>query len=305
MSRRHLAQVLSALVVIGSTFTVTPAAIAGGGCSKSGNLIGSCAVSVHVPASSTHQSASSGGSFQRGSAGSRIGGHSSLGGSGRRSISSSTPAVPSCLYAPAHALPGGASQCTGGGRAPVVPGPVAAAAAVTLVAARNAAPPPPDPRVVAKTAIARMQLRAIDVGIAPTSGTHRMGLIGMPTWMWVDNPTANTWGRISRRVTVGGITATVTAKVNRVVWNMGDGHSVVCDGLGHAYRPWMGKRDSPDCGYHYTRTSDREPHNEFKVTATSHWNITWEGSGQGGTMAINLSRSVPIRIGEMQVLVTG
>lgn len=114
-----------------------------------------------------------------------------------------------------------------------------------------------------------MQLRAIEIGIAPKSGPNRMGLIGMPTWMWVANPTANTWGPISRTATAGGMKAMVTAKVNRVVWNMGDGHSVTCAGQGHPYHQWIGKRDSPDCGYHYTRTSGWEPGEEFMVTATS------------------------------------
>jgi hypothetical protein len=48
-----------------------------------------------------------------------------------------------------------------------------------------------------------------------------------------------------------------------------------------------------------------EPGDAYTVTATSYWGIEWSGAGQAGSVEMDLSRSVPIRIGEMQVLVTG
>src|SRR3546814_6731606 len=44
----------------------------------------------------------------------------------------------------------------------------------------------PSPRDVAQLAIDDMALRAIDVGITPEPGVNRIGLVGMPVWMWAD-----------------------------------------------------------------------------------------------------------------------
>jgi hypothetical protein len=104
-----------------------------------------------------------------------------------------------------------------------------------------------------------MRLRAIDIGIVPEPGADRMGLIGLPTWMWVNQPDAHTWGPITRSVSAGGVTATVTARVDRVVWDMGDGATVTCATPGTPYEDHYGNTDSPDCGHRYTRTSVGEP----------------------------------------------
>jgi hypothetical protein len=173
-----------------------------------------------------------------------------------------------------------------------------------VAASGPAPPPPPDPRRLAQQAIASMQLRAIDIGIVPEPGADRLGLIGLPTWMWVNQPDAHTWGPITRSVSAGGVTATVTARVDRIMWNMGDGTTVTCTTPGTPYEDHYGNTDSPDCGHRYTRTSVGQPSNAYTVTATSYWDIEWSGAGQGGNVEMDLSRSVPIRIGEMQVLVT-
>ena len=40
----------------------------------------------------------------------------------------------------------------------------------------------------------------------------------------------------------------------------------------------------------------------YTVRATSHWVITWSGIGQSGTITMDLTDSVPVTIGEAQVL---
>jgi hypothetical protein len=155
----------------------------------------------------------------------------------------------------------------------------------------------PDPRVLARQAIARMQLSAVSVGIVPEPLPGRVGIIGMPTWMWAQNPGPATWGPITRSAAAGGFTVTATAKVDKVVWDMGDGKSVTCRTPGTPYADRYGKKDSPDCGHKYTKKG------RYTVTATSYWVVTWAGLGQTGTIPLQLSDTTTITMGEVQVLV--
>jgi len=170
--------------------------------------------------------------------------------------------------------------------------------------------PPPDagagptPRDVAQLAIKQMRLSAITIGIAPEPGPDSIGMVGMPVWMWAKAPNDHTVGPITATASAGGLSITATAKVLRVTWDMGDGTEVVCTTAGTPYQPSYGRKDSPDCGHTYTKSSAHEPGEAYTVTATSSWVITWEGAGQTGTIRLNgLSRSTQIRIGEAQVLV--
>ena len=164
---------------------------------------------------------------------------------------------------------------------------------------------PPDPAVLAQQAIDAMQLRAIEIGIVPETTPGSMGLIGLPTWMWVDQPTENTYGPISRTVAAGGVSVTATAEVGSIVWSMGDGHSVTCTTTGTPYADSYGRQSSPDCGYTYTRTSAGQPGGAYTVAATSSWTVTWAGGGQTGTIDdISFTQEAQVRIGELQVIQT-
>ena len=72
-------------------------------------------------------------------------------------------------------------------------------------------PPPPNPRVLAQQAIRVMDLRAVRIGIVPEPRPDRIGVIGLPTWMWVTDPDQHTWGPITRTASAGGYTVTATA----------------------------------------------------------------------------------------------
>lgn len=141
-----------------------------------------------------------------------------------------------------------------------------------------------------------MRLKAITPGIVPESGAGSIGIIGMPTWMWVENPTENTWGPITRSASAGGYTVVAVAKVNKIAWNMGDGFQVVCTSKGTPYADSYGKRSSPDCGHTYTRQG------RYTVSATSYWRVTWSGIGQSGVIPLDFTRSTNITMGEAQVL---
>lgn len=160
-----------------------------------------------------------------------------------------------------------------------------------------------DPVVLANRAIASMDLDPIRIGIVPESGPDRVGLVGLPVWMWVDNPTEDTYGPITASASEGPVSVSATARVSNIAWNMGDGTTVNCTGTGTAYADRFGKQDSPTCGHRYDKMSTDEPDGAYPVTATSHWVVDWNGGGQSGTIEFDLTTDpLPIRIGEAQVL---
>lgn len=162
----------------------------------------------------------------------------------------------------------------------------------------------PTPGEVAQTALRNMGLSAITIGIVPKPGPETVGLVGMPVWMWADQPGPTTVGPVTESASAGGITATATATLESITWNMGDGHTVLCHGPGTPYDASYGRRESPDCGYAYSTTSAGQPGQHFTVTATSQWVVSWSGAGQTGTIRpAPLVRTTQITIGEAQVLV--
>jgi len=150
--------------------------------------------------------------------------------------------------------------------------------------------------VLAQQAIALMGLRAITIGIVPEPRAGSVGIIGMPTWMWAQNPSQSTWGPVTKSASAAGSTVTATAKVDRVVWAMGDGSTVACTGPGTAYLDSFGKEPSPSCGHTYTRQG------AYTVRATSYWTVLWAGAGQSGTIPLTFTQTTNITMGEAQVL---
>lgn len=185
------------------------------------------------------------------------------------------PCTPPCVGD--GVLPGGASQdCTPGD--PGTP------------------PPPPDlptPGEVADDARKLLPLPAPVIGIVPEPGSDRMGLVGMPVYLWTQD---QTWGTASRTATAGPISVTATARVSRVVWDMGNGDKVTCTTPGTPYQSSFQANSSPDCGYKYVVPG------EFDVTATATYSIAWHGA-TSGTDVESRSSSVRIRVGEMQAIV--
>ncbi|WP_109472406.1 hypothetical protein [Ornithinimicrobium cavernae] len=155
---------------------------------------------------------------------------------------------------------------------------------------------PPDPRDLAEDATSEMSLRGIDIGIVPDDSPGSVGLLGLPTWMWADGPIEENMGPITRSASAGGYTVTATAVVDKVVWDMGDGTEVTCEGPGTVYMDVYQDSDSPTCGHRYQETGT------YDVTATSHWVINWAGMGQSGTIEMQVESRTTVAIGEAQVL---
>ena len=158
--------------------------------------------------------------------------------------------------------------------------------------------PPPDPELLAQSAVAAMDLQAIKIGIVPEDKPGRVGLVGLPTWMWVADRGPSTWGPITRSASERGYSVSATARVERVVWAMGDGEVVVCRKPGIPYAARFGERSSPECGYRYTEQG------RYTVQAASYWLVTWRGMGQSGEIRFQLTSQTRIAVGELQLIRT-
>ena len=160
--------------------------------------------------------------------------------------------------------------------------------------------PPVDPRLLAQEAMGSLVMRAPEIRMAPPPGSSS-GLVGLPVWMWTERGEQVT-GPTEASASAGGVTVTAVGQVSRIVWDMGDGTSVIC-GAGTPYRPGA-TGESPDCGHVYARASSRHAPSggPWPVTATSTWTVTWSGGGLSGTEALELSASAALFVGELHVL---
>ncbi|MFI1508198.1 ATP/GTP-binding protein [Streptomyces sp. NPDC020597] len=161
-------------------------------------------------------------------------------------------------------------------------------------------PPVPqvDPQELAQRAVDSMTLLGPDIASPREAGRYT---VGVPMWMWV-NQGATTYGPNSASASAGGTTVTATAKVSKIVWSMGDGTSVTCNGPGTPYASSEGMAPSPTCGHVYSTTSANAQSGKFPVTATSTWTINWQGGGQAGQLTEVRQTSVQVAVGEVQVV---
>jgi hypothetical protein len=70
---------------------------------------------------------------------------------------------------------------------------------ITPIYWARSTPAPVDPAVLAEEAAASMQLRGIRIGMVPEDVPGSMGIVGVPAWLWVDGPDAQTFGPATRR----------------------------------------------------------------------------------------------------------
>jgi hypothetical protein len=161
-------------------------------------------------------------------------------------------------------------------------------------------PPVPqvDPQELAQRAVDSMTLLGPDVASPRAAGKYT---VGVPMWMWV-NQSATTYGPNTASASAGGVTVTATAKVSKIVWQMGDGTSVTCNGPGTPYQASEGMTPSPTCGHVYSATSAGAQNGKYPVTATSTWTINWQGGGQAGQLTEVRQTNVQVAVGEVQVV---
>lgn len=166
---------------------------------------------------------------------------------------------------------------------------------------------PPNPEEVAQQLLAEITLLPVKFEIAPDP--NGAGLVGLPVWLSTrtvgpDIPpeTTSTWNSITRGKTVPGLSVSITAKGSKIVWAMGDGNSVTCANPGTPYRIEYGAAHSPDCGYVYTKPSRGQSDGRYTITATTTFEVAWQGGGQSGVIVTTRTTQTSVRIDELQVV---
>ena len=153
-----------------------------------------------------------------------------------------------------------------------------------------------NPVVVAQQAVKELPLVSPTIEMAPPPGSPQ--LVGVATWMWV-NPGA--WQTLSASATAGTVTTTATATPQKVVWNMGDGDTVTCDGPGTPYRA-SAPNATTDCSYTWAQAGT------YQVTATLYWSVTWTATGApgGGNLGLQAgpAAQVSVTVTESQAINT-
>lgn len=138
----------------------------------------------------------------------------------------------------------------------------------------------PDPIVLAAQAESKLTLAKPVVDSSPAAGYSQV--VQLPTWTWM--PKAQ-WAPDSATASVPGESVTATATPALLGFSWGDGTASTCQGPGTVYVAGASNPSSPSptCGHTYNVTSAGQPGQQFPVTATLSWQITWAGGGQTGT----------------------
>ncbi|HEX8508188.1 MAG TPA: hypothetical protein VF635_01635, partial [Propionibacteriaceae bacterium] len=156
------------------------------------------------------------------------------------------------------------------------------------------------PQQAAYIAFARLKLTAPrpQIGPAPSLNRWDMAAVGYPLWLWSEGNT----NPAPVSDSAGGLFVSLDADVSKIVYDMGDGTTVTCTGVGTKWGPWVtAGQASPDCGHVYEKPS--LPKGSYTVTATTHWSVAWTVTGQTGVIPFIQSAQTTIPVGELQVLV--
>ena len=163
--------------------------------------------------------------------------------------------------------------------------------------------PAVDPAELAADALQRTPLPEPRISMSPSPDIPQ--LVNLTSFLWLP---AEQWQPVTASASAGGVTSTVTATPMRVIWNMGQGDTVTCDGPGVPYQRGVPDDQQPSsCHYTYRRSSAGQPGQSFTVTATIEWKATWTASGAagGGDLGtVSRSSSTPIQVAEIQTINT-
>ncbi len=156
------------------------------------------------------------------------------------------------------------------------------------------------PQQAAYIAVARLTLTPPTPGIGPPPSINKwkMAAVGYPLWLWAEGNT--TPGSSSD--SVAGLSVRLTPRVDRVLFRMGDGRSVTCQGVGTTWRRSVTPgSESPTCGHRYEKPS--LPKGEYTVTAQTRWMVDWAINGVTGSIPIVQEATTQLPVGELQALV--
>jgi hypothetical protein len=153
--------------------------------------------------------------------------------------------------------------------------------------------------VVAQQAASQLAFGSPTIEMAPPDGDPQ--LLGVATWLWID---PGAWRTLTATANAGTVTATATAMPSKVVWDMGDGNQVTCDGPGTPYNPSnpSNPNSTTDCSYTWSVAGS------YQVTATVYWSVSWTAVGAvgGGNLGVQAgpAAEVPVTVTESQAINT-
>lgn len=137
----------------------------------------------------------------------------------------------------------------------------------------------------------------IHIGPDPSVNEWRAAVVGFPLWLWSDPaPT------VSESTTFAGRPMTLTARLQRITYVMGDGGSVTCTATTPYPPGTVPGTPSPTCGYAYKKAS--RPTGDYTVTATASWAVEWQALGFSGTLPMQTTASRQVPVTELQAVVT-
>ncbi|MDP9402848.1 MAG: hypothetical protein M3P85_05825 [Actinomycetota bacterium] len=158
-----------------------------------------------------------------------------------------------------------------------------------------------DPAVLAQQALQNTAIPAPLVGMNPRPTQPQV--VNLPTWLWID-PAA--WAPVSATASAGGVTVRTTAGPQSVIWDMGNGEKMTCDGPGKPYNYTARDADQhPTCSYTYRHSSATATGGVFPVTATVVWRVRWTvvgGAGGGDLGTASRTATVAVRVAEIQAV---
>jgi hypothetical protein len=142
-----------------------------------------------------------------------------------------------------------------------------------------------DPVVVAEQAAKELGFGSPTIEMAPPDGSPQ--LVGVASWLWI---APGEWHTLTASASAGPVTTTATATPSKVVWEMGDGDSVTCDGPGTPYSA-SDPNATTDCSYTWPDPGT------FTVTATVYWSVTWAATGVAGGGNLGVQAGPPAEVG--------
>ena len=152
------------------------------------------------------------------------------------------------------------------------------------------------PVVVGQQAAKRLGFGSPTIEMAPPDGSSQ--LVGVASWLWIDPADRRT---LTATVSAGPVTTTATATPTKVVWDMGNGQSVTCDGPGTPYSA-SDPNATTDSSYTWPGPGS------CTVTATVYWSVTWTATGApgGGNLGLQAgpAAEVPVTVTESQAVNT-
>ena len=147
-----------------------------------------------------------------------------------------------------------------------------------------------------------MRHSASTIEMAPPAAATQ--LVNLSSWIWLS---AQTWKTYTATASIDGVSASATATPEEVVWNMGDGDSVTCDGPGTPYEASQPSATT-DCSYTWTAPSSSEPGGVYDVSATTKWQVTWTAVGAAGGGSLGLvsgpAAHIEVRVAESEAINT-